>query len=154
MERFLDRLCRQRNYGIHGGIMKFMLACGEVIAWVVIALILSTAFANAQTLDPMKDYNYCGPPKRDASGQIIRRADVLRRFQFLYPCRSTGSRTGACPGYFKDHVRPLACGGCDSVSNLQWLDAESKKRKDSYERSLYPAGIPDTASCIFKIAPQ
>jgi hypothetical protein len=27
---------------------------------------------------------------------------------------------GACPGYRKDHVVPLACHGPDAVSNMQW----------------------------------
>jgi hypothetical protein len=45
---------------------------------------------------------------------------VTREFQREHPCPSTGRTSGACPGYRKDHVVPLACGGPDAVSNLQW----------------------------------
>lgn len=46
---------------------------------------------------------------------------VLREFQRLYPCPSTGLKTGACPGWQRDHEWPLECGGSDTVANLQWL---------------------------------
>jgi hypothetical protein len=34
-----------------------------------------------------------------------------REFQREHPCPSTGLTSGACPGYWKDHIVPLACGG-------------------------------------------
>ena len=46
----------------------------------------------------------------------------------------TGSLTGRCPGYIKDHIVPLACGGPDSVANLQWQTVEPAKAKDKWER--------------------
>lgn len=72
----------------------------------------------------------------------VRSAAVLREFQMLYPCPSTGQPTGKCPGWQKDHVIPLACGGCDSVENLQWLPKEiktcaGKLCKDRWERRVY-----------------
>jgi hypothetical protein len=42
---------------------------------------------------------------------------VTREFQREHPCPSTGLTTGACPGYWRDRVLPLACGGPDAVSN-------------------------------------
>jgi len=63
-----------------------------------------------------------------------RSREVTREFQRLHPCPSTGKRTGACPGYIKDHVKPLACGGPDSVSNLQWQTKRAAKEKDKWER--------------------
>ncbi len=44
---------------------------------------------------------------------------VLLEFQRQHPCPSTGQTTGRCPGYWRDHIRPLACGGADAVVNLQ-----------------------------------
>lgn len=45
------------------------------------------------------------------------------------PCPSTGSTTGACPGYEVDHVNPLACGGADSPGNMQWLTKDDNRHK-------------------------
>ena len=79
---------------------------------------------------------------RDADGKIARRADVLRAFRDLYPCPATGLNRGRCDGWNLDHVLPLACGGFDAVSNLQWLPVEIKrcpgdKCKDRFERRIY-----------------
>jgi hypothetical protein len=54
------------------------------------------------------------------SAKEHRSREMTREFQREHPCPSTGSTTGRCPGYVKDHVRPLVCGGPDAVSNLQW----------------------------------
>lgn len=101
-------------------------------------LISLQAFA----MDPLTEQRYCGPPKRSASGEIIRRADVLAAFKRAHPCPSTGRTTGACLGWSMDHVIPLACGGCDAVSNLQWLPLSIKicadpHCKDRFERKIY-----------------
>lgn len=99
---------------------------------------LATAFAG-----PLDETRYCTvTPSRDADGSISRRADVLRAFKKVHPCPATGKTTGACPGWNVDHVISLACGGCDSVSNLQWLPNEIKrcagdKCKDRWERKVY-----------------
>jgi hypothetical protein len=110
-------------------------------------------------LDPLVDYGYCGPPTRDENGKIIRREDVKQAFLALHPCPSTGERTGECPDWAMDHTRPLACGGCDSVSNLAWLHKSVKSAagrphffpKDRIERKVYGADppIPDTDNCTF-----
>ena len=96
------------------------------------------------------DSRYCGPPARDADGAIVRSRAVLRDFQRLYPCPANGQAAGACPGWFRDHVVPLVCGGCDSVENLQWLPGETKTCagqvcKDRWERRVYCRAPPATS---------
>lgn len=88
------------------------------------------------------DGRYGGPPARDEDGTILRSRSLLREFQKLYPCPSTGKTTGACPGWYKDHVIPLVCGGKDVIENLQWLPGEIKTCagtvcKDRWERRVY-----------------
>jgi hypothetical protein len=63
-----------------------------------------------------------------------RSREVTREFQREHPCPSTGKTGGACPGYRKDHVEPLACGGPDAVSNLQWQTIRDARAKDRWER--------------------
>jgi hypothetical protein len=110
-------------------------------------------------LDPMMDYGYCGPPKRDENGKIIRSEEVKAQFTWLHPCPSTGLREGECPDWSMDHTRPLACGGCDSVSNLAWLHKSVKSAagrpgfypKDRIERKVYglEPPVPDTDNCTY-----
>jgi hypothetical protein len=47
--------------------------------------------------------------------------------------RMTGYPHGR-PGYVIDHVVPLACGGADSPSNMQWQTKAAAKAKDKWER--------------------
>jgi hypothetical protein len=67
------------------------------------------------------------------SAKEYRSREVTREFQREHPCPSTGRTVGACPGYRKDHVIPLACGGPDAVSNLQWQTVAAAKAKDRWE---------------------
>ena len=88
------------------------------------------------------DIRICGEAERDEEGKIIRNSKVLSDFQKIHPCPSTGLITGSCPGWSKDHVIPLACGGCDSIENLQWLKNTIKSCagndcKDRWERKIY-----------------
>jgi hypothetical protein len=68
------------------------------------------------------------------SAREYRSREVTREFQREHPCPSTGQTSGACPGYRKDHVIPLACGGPDAVSNLQWQTVHDARAKDRWER--------------------
>jgi hypothetical protein len=63
-----------------------------------------------------------------------RSLEVKHEFQRQHPCPATGRTTGFCPGYIKDHVVPLACGGPDAASNLQWQTTADAKAKDRWER--------------------
>lgn len=83
----------------------------------------------AQTL--AADGRFCGPPPRDAQGRIIRDPAVAREFERLYPRPKDGRR------WFKDHPLPMACGGCDSVANMQWLPEELWREKSKWERKVY-----------------
>lgn len=109
----------------------------------LVFLLLLASLALAQ------DPRYCGPPARDADGTILRSRAVLREFQAIYPCPANGKASGACPGWYRDHVLPLVCGGCDSIGNLQWLPGEIKTCagttcKDRWERRVYCRFITPT----------
>jgi len=68
-----------------------------------------------------------------ASARQQRSLEVKHEFQRQHPCPATGRATGACPGYIKDHIVPLACGGPDLVANLQWQTTAAAKAKDRWE---------------------
>lgn len=114
----------------------------KTLSCLLVALLISTAvFAN-----PLEETRYCTiEPLRTESGEILRRYDVLQAFRKVHPCPATGLRNGPCRGWNIDHVIPLAVGGCDSVSNLQWLPVEIKRCagelcKDRWERRVYLRG--------------
>ena len=114
----------------------------------------------AQAADALAETRYCGAPARAADGSIRRRSDVLAAFQRAHPCPSTGLTTGACPGWSKNHVVPLACGGCDAVANLQWLPNDVKSAAgahavDRFERKINASTPPqpDTGACVNQIVP-
>jgi hypothetical protein len=78
--------------------------------------------------------NYCFECARDARGRIKRKQAAKHRYQNEHPCPSTGSRSGGCPGYVVDHVKPLACGGTDAPSNMGWQTKAEARAKDKVER--------------------
>ena len=70
----------------------------------------------------------CASCNRDAHGRIQRSAEAKDAFK-----RETGYPHGR-PGYVIDHITPLACGGADAPSNMQWQTIEAAKAKDRVER--------------------
>lgn len=65
---------------------------------------------------------------RDGGGRIKRSESAKREFM-----KRTGYPKGR-PGYVIDHVVPLACGGADTPSNMQWQTVAEAKAKDRIER--------------------
>jgi hypothetical protein len=65
---------------------------------------------------------------RTAAGRIQRSAAARHTF-----ARQTGYPNGR-PGYVIDHIVPLACGGADAPSNMQWQTIAEGKAKDKTER--------------------
>jgi hypothetical protein len=77
-----------------------------------------------------------GTAHHDArSGGTKRSEEAKESFERQSPCPATGKHSGSCPGYVVDHVRPLACGGADSPSNMQWQTVADAKAKDKTERT-------------------
>jgi hypothetical protein len=68
------------------------------------------------------------------SAKEYRSREVTREFQREHPCPSTGLASGPCPGYRKDHIKALACGGPDAVYNMQWQAVAAARAKDRWER--------------------
>jgi len=67
--------------------------------------------------------------ERDANGHIKRSEQAKHDFM-----RQTGYPHGR-PGYVVDHIVPLACGGADVLSNMQWQTVAESKAKDRVERA-------------------
>jgi len=65
---------------------------------------------------------------RDDKGHIKRSEAARHAFE-----AQTGYPHGR-PGYVIDHIKPLACGGADDPSNMQWQTIEAAKAKDRVER--------------------
>jgi hypothetical protein len=65
---------------------------------------------------------------RDANGRIVRSEAAKHQFEV-----QTGYPKGR-PGYVVDHIVPLACGGADAPSNMQWQTTAEAKAKDKTER--------------------
>ena len=62
------------------------------------------------------------------NGKVARSEEAKRTFE-----KQTGFPRGR-PGYVIDHKVPLACGGADSPSNMQWQTVAEGKAKDKIER--------------------
>lgn len=73
-------------------------------------------------------------PARTSSGRIARSPKSRSVFLQTHVCPSTGKSSGKCPGYVIDHVVPLACGGADEPTNMQFQTKADGKAKDKWER--------------------
>ena len=74
--------------------------------------------------------------------RIHRSQAEVRAFMRLHPCPSTHKNHPPCPGWIVDHVKPLACGGADDPSNMQWQTVADAKAKDKWERKNCPPPKP------------
>lgn len=70
----------------------------------------------------------------NADARSPRDSKARAEFMKLQPCPATGKTRGACPGYVVDHVMPIACGGADDPSNMQWQTTAEARAKDKVER--------------------
>ncbi len=125
---------------------------------IIFAILLACLALGAQaetvvltTPDPFTDIRMGSTVERAANGSTKRSRAVTIAFRKLYPCPSTGKRTGACPGWALDHPIPLDCGGRDIVANMQWLPDQIKSApgpysKDHFERRIY-GGRGISAGC-------
>ena len=138
-----------------------------VVALVGVALFITAVHvATSAPDDPaLTETRYCGDPKRNLSGEIIRRAAVRDAFQRIHPCPSNGNREGPCPGWRMNHTVPLKCNGCDSVGNLSWVPTILKAGPgslpvDRWERKVYCADqrelvtMPDPQKFRLEAVPQ
>jgi len=69
-----------------------------------------------------------------ATADTKRSQSAKIEFKKQQPCPATGATKGPCKGYVIDHVKPLACGGEDKPSNMQWQTVSEAKAKDKWER--------------------
>lgn len=67
-------------------------------------------------------------------GSSNRSHAAIASFKKENPCPASGATKGACKGYVIDHIQPLACGGADEPSNMQWQTIADAKAKDKWER--------------------
>lgn len=107
----------------------------SVIA-IFVAVCISASIAHAEPISA--DPRYCGEPKRNTSGKIVRSIAERKRFETLYPLPIQYKRNE----WQVDHVIPLAVGGCDLLINMQWLPKAIKTCaddmcKDRWERKVY-----------------
>lgn len=66
--------------------------------------------------------------ERDSRGRLERSSSAKSAFE-----RQTG-HAGGWQGHVVDHIVPLACGGSDAPSNMQWQTTADGKAKDRVER--------------------
>lgn len=125
------------------------------LTWLLLLVFLLAGTA-ATAQSALVETRYCGAPRRDFNGVIVRDPKVIYAFRKEKPCPKTQKYgMGACPGWALNHPMPLACGGCDEVSNLMWMRNDVKRIVDSYERKISASTPPqpDTAACVNKVLP-
>lgn len=113
----------------------------DYLFWAILLWLLHSGPALA-LLPSAVEIRYCGPECRAPTCTASRSSTVIRDFRKVHPCPETGITTGACAGWSIDHVIPLVCGGCDAVSNMQWLPNTIKscagtQCKDRWEQKVY-----------------
>ena len=86
-----------------------------------------TSHAKAAKQPKVKTSTSASVP-RNAKGKIARSEAAKHQFE-----AQTGYPKGR-PGYVVDHIVPLACGGADAPSNMQWQSVSDAKAKDRVER--------------------
>lgn len=102
------------------------LKISEVLILVLLALFITVAHAEA------------------AQSQYYSRSTTqVHRFMRLHKCPSkkyNPAKPYVCPGHVVDHKEPLACGGRDHPSNMQYQTMKAAKAKDKVERTCCSKG--------------
>jgi len=98
------------------------------VAIAILFLLSSPSNAIAQKSTGHHKSTYSTSAKRDSHGRIKRSESAKKKFE-----QQTGYPHGR-PGYVVDHVVPLANGGRDDPSNMQWQTKADAKAKDKWER--------------------
>jgi hypothetical protein len=106
------------------------------------ALLYSPVYAQDSSGSPSQSVTYA-EISRDHHGHIKRSSSARREFM-----RETGYAHGR-PGYVIDHIVPLACGGPDDRSNMQWQTIADAEAKDKWERIGCGDGQPGTIAQTF-----
>jgi hypothetical protein len=102
-----------------------MLKC--VLPFFLSALLTSSGAFAAQQANTSKSASSSKAAAKDSDTYSPTKA---AKTQFM---RETGYRNGR-PGYVVAYRKPLACGGADDISNLQWLTIAEAKAKDKAGR--------------------
>jgi hypothetical protein len=103
-------------------MMTKMVFRGGAILLAALLLLAPEADARCRSAHP-----------RPGSTCLIRDPAQRRAFQRTHPCPSTGRKSGACPGYVVDHMKPLKRGGADRPWNMQWQTQAAAAAKDRTE---------------------
>jgi hypothetical protein len=117
--------------------MKKVISVIHHLVLLSIFAILLAVFSVAFADDVRVCYSNPNDIPRNTDGKIKRSQEAKYKFSKEHPCPSTGLTTGACIGWYIDHVIPLTCGGCDDIINMQWLPEDQWKDKSKWERKVY-----------------
>ena len=74
-------------------------------------------------------------PGSDLPCRVYRNGKPVRSQARLNLFKRATNHPHGWRGHVIDHIIPLACGGCDVPSNMQWQTVEEAKRKDRWERN-------------------
>ena len=101
----------------------------RIAFFICVALLFSGAFSAALAGQQGSSSKVDAKPKVAAKNGGSSSQSVAKT-QFM---RETGYRNGR-PGYVVAYRKPVACGGADDPSNLQWLTVAEAKAKDKTDR--------------------
>jgi hypothetical protein len=97
------------------------------LALFVCSVLLSSAPLAGQDANTSKA---AGDSKNKKKESAAYSTSTAAKTQFM---RESGYRNGR-PGYVVVYRKPLACGGADDISNLEWLTISEAKAKEKAER--------------------
>jgi len=103
-----------------GATLKYPLAL-----FLCFLLLFSARLAGQET-----SASKAGDSKSKKKESAAYSASTAAKTQFM---RESGYRNGR-PGYVVVYRKPLACGGADDISNLEWLTVSEAKAKEKAER--------------------